>query len=204
MTMTMRTSNPLKYVAKVLDINELAPYLDPIRIEGYCMGCPNYGKLWSCPPHGDPMALDASPLMRFNRYQYVLLVASRVIVEPSENTMAIFQQHRRAFAKNLEVLKMKSSEPSDYLIAGNCYLCDANDCSRNFGAACRYPKRMAYSLEAIGYDVCGITEGLLDITIEWSAADSKPKTLTTVGAIFSDSKAVLHQMLAQLDLVKER
>lgn len=189
--------SPNKYVAKVVQTGDLKPYFDPVRIEGYCKGCPNYGKLWSCPPHGDSLAVEISPLERFRHYQHVLLIANRVLVAPGVDTMAAFQRHRRAFAKCLEAFKVGNPEPSDYLIAGNCYLCDEGDCARKLGEPCRFPERMTYSLEAIGYDVCGIAEGILDLKIEWTNSDGEPKLLTTVGAIFSDSKAYLQQLLDQ-------
>lgn len=179
-------------ITTIVETQRLNPYFDPSRIEGYCSSCPNYGQLWSCPPHtSDPSQHPSHP---FKQKQYALLVAQTTFLMPHEDTMGIFLSRRKTFGKLLNEAARDKAPLSLVLIAGNCYLCKSNPCARQSGQACRHPEDMRYSLEAIGYDVGGIAEDLLQSPIQWEANWENLKSLTTLGAIFSDNLEALESI----------
>ncbi len=179
------------HFTKIVHKDAIFKFYEPIRVEGYCKLCPNYNKLWSCPPHG----FNADTYLE--SYDYVLLVGEKIVrkdksqAETSMNTH--FQEVRRQLGDQL--IKLSESNDVEVLIAGNCYLCE--DCLRIEGKSCRYENRMKYSLESIGFLVGDIASELLGIELEWPESGKEATSLMTVGAIFAKDDIQLKSMLDQ-------
>jgi predicted metal-binding protein len=181
----------LTHYTKIVSKAAIFKFYEPERVEGYCKSCPNYNKLWSCPPH----EFDAISFL--NPYTSVLLLGEKIVrnecSEFNDSMNSYFQKVRRQLGDQLITLSKK--EDVEVLIAGNCYLCD--DCLRTEGKSCRYEDRMKYSLESIGFLVGDIASELLGIGLEWPEEGKEATSLMTVGAIFAKDETLLESILEQ-------
>lgn len=179
------------HFTKIIPKEAIFKFYEPVRVEGYCKSCPNYNKLWSCPPH------DFSAVSYLDLYDYVLLIGEKIVRKEeslSKTSMNnYFQKVRRQLGDQL--IELSKSNDVEVLIAGNCYLCD--DCLRTDGKSCRYEDRMKYSLESIGFLVGDIASELLGIELEWPEPGKEAPSLMTVGAIFAKEEISLKAMLDQ-------
>jgi predicted metal-binding protein len=151
-------------------------HYDPSRVHGYCASCPQHGRRWSCPPFEDP------PLLGFPAWDHAVLVFEKVWTEADstrERMIARFHEARRTFRSSL--LEAEALNPGSMaLVAGYCPVCKT--CSRPSGEPCRIPAARRYSLEAVGFDVTGLSEGLAGQKVLWPQ-EGLPDYLMTVGAI---------------------
>jgi predicted metal-binding protein len=175
------------YHFQIASADALMRHHDQARVHGYCSSCPHYGRLWSCPPFSVP------PLSRFPAWDHAVLVCGKVWTErtgfegrEAGNARMIegFQEARKGFrAMLLEVENQNSGTTA--LVAGHCQVCE--ECTRPEGAECRDPKAVRYSLEAVGFDVTGLVEGVAGLKILWPQEDL-PDYLMTVGAMFCQGR----------------
>lgn len=151
-------------------------HYDPARIHGYCASCPDHGRFWSCPPFA------GSPLDRFPAWDHVVLVFEKTRPTPDstwDQLISRFHEARWSFRSVL--LDMETRHPGvTALVAGYCQGCEV--CTRPEGQPCRAPSALRYSLEAVGFDVTGLSEGLAGQKLLWSK-DGVPEYLLTVGAL---------------------
>jgi len=153
---------------------EMMRYYDPERIESYCRSCDKYGLYWACPP------FEKAPLAELGEWSHAVLVTLKTPVDPGatkEGLVEFFLSARRVLC---EALREKESGDAIALVAGHCDGCSA--CTRPRGVACCVPSRMRYSLEALGFDVTGLAEGLAGQKVHWPA-QGMPDYLLLVGAL---------------------
>lgn len=187
----MHQDYTLIHFTKLLPKEAIFKYYEPKRVEGYCKSCPNYNKLWSCPPH------DFNAVSYLDSFDHVLLTGEKIVRNEnflSKGSMNLyFQEVRRQMGDRL--IELSKQYDTEVLIAGNCYLCD--DCPRTIGKSCRYENKMKYSLESIGFLVGDIASELLGIELEWPEAGEEAQSLMTVGAIFSKDEMLLKTLMDQ-------
>ena len=82
-----------------------------------------------------------------------------------------------------ELYEKERQEPGSRCFTFRCTLCPEG-CTRPEGKPCRYPDRLRYSLEAVGFDVTAAASDLLGIDLEWSSDGTLPKHITIVTALF--------------------
>lgn len=161
-------------------IDALLSHYDFEKIIGYCQSCPNYDKIWSCPP------------FNFSTYDYLDKFSSAIIYsgeiffdlsnssddEKNNKRRLIYDMGRKEFRNYLMTIEEKYIE-SEALIAGHCFLCD--ECTRLHGKKCSYPKKIRYSLESMGIEVSSLLKTVLNQELQWDT-DTTDR-LITVGAI---------------------
>jgi hypothetical protein len=170
--------------------DELMRFHDPERIQGYCRTCEKHGQYWSCPPFA------AQPLAGFPDWSHAIIVCRRTMVTPGstrEQLLDRFQTARVDFGDRLR--KMEAAVPgSTALVAGHCSGCPT--CTRPDARPCRWPERMRYSLEAVGFDVTGLAEGLAGQKLDWPRNGAMPAHLTTIGAVLCPNADTAHWLHA--------
>ena len=168
-----------------------------------CKACPNYGRIWSCPP----LAQDTPTLVRpFSR---IHIVGVKVIYDPQTRALADTPQQtdqirrdtygrvKRAMLESL--LEIERSLPGTWCIAaGECELCP--QCSRLQGTPCRMPHRMRYSFSGLGLDLTKIAENLLEMPLLWQK-DGLPAYNVAIGALLDRQERSLSQ---HFDVAQER
>ena len=165
---------------------EMMRYYDPERIESYCQACEKFGMFWSCPPFAEP------PLAQLGAWSHAVLVTFKMPVDPGttkDDLVELFLSGRQILC---ETLREKESGEAVALVAGHCDGCSA--CTRPRGIACCVPSRMRYSLEALGFDVTGLAEGLAGQRVPWPE-NGMPDHLLLVGALLCPSPEVAGRLV---------
>lgn len=149
----------------------LEDYCRPEQFAGACEACPDYGRVWSCPP-GLPSAGEA-----FRQYERVHIIGVKVIYDQAtraeaatperteELRQATYGRAKRVLLETL--LELEKTRPGSWTVAaGRCELCPR--CTRADGEPCRMPERMRYSFSGFGFDLSRITRELLGMELLWS------------------------------------
>lgn len=157
---------------------DMMRYHDPVRILGYCRSCEKHGMFWSCPPFEDP------PLSQLPEWTHAVLVTQKTRVDSGSTKEQLITQFLAARQILGDRMKKWESGGTVVVIAGHCSGCTV--CTRSEGDACCSPSRMRYSLEALGFDVTGLAEGLAGQTVHWPT-NGMPDYLMTVGALLCPS-----------------
>lgn len=166
---------------------DLLRHHDPERVQGYCRSCEKYGRFWSCPPFA------VSPLASFPEWSHAVIVCRQTRIEPGttkEQLVERFLAERVSFGGQMRRLEGQFPQVMA-LVAGHCSGCA--ECTRSEGKPCRAPERMRHSLEAVGFDVTGLAEGLAGVKIHWPK-NGVPDYLTTVGALLCPEEGVAMQL----------
>ena len=165
-------------------------FRDPVRVQGYCQACEKFGQYWSCPP------FVADPLESFPAWSLAVIICQQIPLQAGlgrEQVLERFLEARLEFARRLEE-SLEGHTGHTCLIAGHCSGCPS--CTRSKGEPCRCPERLRYSLEAVGFDVTGLAEGLAGQTLDWPKEGS-PGYLTLVGAVLcADEEKASHILRA--------
>lgn len=151
--------------------------VDVKKFEALCRQCPNYGKIWACPPLGeDPLAL-------WREYETLELHA-RVLI-PGESMgekelMEAFREEKLRLSR--KVLNLEKNHPgSRSMAASTCLQC--SPCQRVLGRPCLHPEQLRYSIEALGGDVGKLMEVYLHRPIQWIRQGILPPYLTIVAGL---------------------
>lgn len=149
----------------------LSEYCFPDMFADACRACPDYGRVWSCPP-GVPAAAET-----FAPFQTVRIVGVKVIYDGETRARCVspeateelragtYGKVKRALLEAL--LELEKARPGAWTVAaGRCELCAR--CTRMDGLPCRSPERLRYSFSAFGFDLGRIAKELLDMELLWA------------------------------------
>lgn len=151
----------------------LERYCFPGKFSDACQLCPDYGRVWSCPP-GVPTAAE---YLGEHRTAYVIGVKilysqaqrDRALLSPEE-TEAVRQGTYGVVKKALleALLALEKVSPGAITVAaGRCEQCEA--CTRIQNQPCRRPERMRYSFSAFGFDLTALAMESLGMELLWAA-----------------------------------
>ncbi|MBN7771988.1 DUF2284 domain-containing protein [Clostridium aminobutyricum] len=154
-------------------------YVDVDTFLEACKVCPNYNKIWTCPPY------TFDPEEYWGQYNTFHVIGKKINfdTETIEKTYsrdemrALLDQtlfkEKQKLAEELWELELK--EPgSRSLSAGNCSICGNGNCSRPQGETCRYPDKMHYSIESLGGNVGKTCSKLMGVELEWLTEGKLP------------------------------
>lgn len=160
-------------VVKSLPVEEwLSKYCFPGKFMDACKACPDYARVWSCPP-GLPGAREL-----LGGYQTAHIVGVKVIYDEAERARALrFPEDAEAVRREsygvvkralLDALLAfeKVCPGSTTIAAGRCEQCE--ECTRPHGLPCRRPERLRYSFSAFGFDLTAIAKDLLGMDLLWA------------------------------------
>jgi predicted metal-binding protein len=181
MSNTIRFSGyEMNIKSKKTTIDELLKDYDFNKIIEFCKACPNYDKIWSCPP------FDFNTYDYLSEYSTVIIYSGEIFFdlqnlndqESISKKTIVFDLGRREFRKYLMSIEEVHNE-SKALIAGHCFLCD--QCTRLHSVPCSYPKMIRYSLEGMGIEVGTLLKRVLNQALQWDI--ERTNRLMTVGAL---------------------
>lgn len=170
-----------KIISHSLLLKSLEPYYHRERFLAMCRECPNYAKVWSCPPY------DFQPEVLLSQFSRITVWAAKIefdAVDHSQNE-AVEQAKAVMAQEKLRVdfaalMQEKNRPGSLALYGGSCRLCPI--CSRIQAKPCSHPSQMRLSLESLGYDVGAISKHVLKLPLLWF--DKRlPEYLTLVTAL---------------------
>lgn len=157
----------------------LEHYINVEEFLEYCKACPNYNKIWSCPPY------DFNTEEYWKKYNTLTVVGYKINFEAGideKESMKIMSEVKDKITKELFVME-ESFPGSISLSAGSCGICDAEGCTRTKGMACIYPEKMRYSIESLGGNVGKTVSKLLGIELEWIEEGKVPSYFVLVGGL---------------------
>lgn len=153
---------------------DMMRYHDPERIQAYCQACEKYGMYWSCPP------FEEQPMTQLPEWTHALLVTQKTPVDADSTQEDLIQQFLASRQILGDMLLRCETDGALAVVAGHCFGCSA--CTRPKDSPCAVPSRMRYSLEALGFDVTGLAEGLAGQTMHWPS-NGRPDFLIIVGVL---------------------
>ena len=143
--------------------------------------CPNYGHFWTCPPEAPYLEEEISNYSRFFLIYYKFDLKKYIKKVHMKNSKIKeldlkISLYRKQFIRDLLESEIKDfvenyKEPYiERLILwdGFCRIChkEGKSCTYDEDTPCRYPKKMRYSMEAVGIDVNATVENI-NIYLEW-------------------------------------
>ncbi len=187
MSAELRVSYDLEVYVKKLSVSELlARYWNPAPVRDACRLCPDYGKVWSCPP-GTPEADEY-----LKGFQESFLIGVKVVYPPEVRSFAATPETAQKIRdlsyekvkRNLllTLLEVEKKERGSLCMgAGRCILC--RRCARQDGMPCRYPQDCRYSITAFGFDFAKLLREAMGIELLWSP-EGLPEYDVAVAALF--------------------
>lgn len=173
----------------------LADYYRPEIFIEACKACPNYGKIWSCPPLAQPTPTLAEPFSRIHIIAVKVIYAEQTRAQANtaekanQIRSATYGKVKRAMLESL--LELEKAIPGSWSIAaGECELCDS--CARSKGLPCRMPERMRYSFSGLGLDITRIAHDILDIELLWQK-DGLPEYNVAIAALLERKNSQFQQ-----------
>ncbi|MEL7604253.1 MAG: DUF2284 domain-containing protein [Bacillota bacterium] len=160
-------------VTRTLPVSELFDkYCEPTRILPLCEACPDYGRVWSCPPDGPGTALFRAfktAVILGVKLGYTEAALARALVSPEETEAVRVESYGFVKRQVIETLLQleKFFPPSHTIAAGRCELCTR--CTRLEGLPCRKPASLRYSFSALGFDLGRVSEELLNTPLLWAS-----------------------------------
>ncbi|MBQ1229193.1 MAG: DUF2284 domain-containing protein [Firmicutes bacterium] len=145
----------------------------------YCKACPNYGKLWSCPPY------TFNPEDYWKEYSSLLVAGYKINFGPEtdeKRSMEIMAEVKNRIAE--ELFDMEEEVPGSVsLSAGSCSVCGPGCCTRQEGKPCLHPENMRYSIESLGGNVGKTVSKLLGVELEWIEEGKMPSYFVLCGGL---------------------
>ncbi len=156
----------------------LEGFVDIPAFRAACEACPNYNRIWSCPPY------DFDVEAYWRKYRTLQLIAVKIIFrEDVRNKTYTPEELQKLLALVLPAEKEKLSEEllekeklypgSISLSAGSCARCKAG-CSKPSGRPCRFPETMRHSIESLGGNVGLTISKLMGLNLEWMESGRLP------------------------------
>ena len=142
-----------------------------------CRVCPNYGKVWSCPPY------DFDPAAYWNAFDKILVAGYQLTFDDDrteEGMREALWDVKKQLAEEMRALE-DQFPGSQSLSAATCQIC--REYSRADGHPCRFPDRMRYSIESIGGNVGKTISDFCGIEIEWGKGGELPEHPVLVGGL---------------------
>lgn len=192
------------YAINRVTVEDLKKYYNPKVINEFCFQCNKHNKVWSCPP------LPFKDIDYITKFKYCYIISGKVSINKIPSNL-LSEMVAHAFKKysdiskskdefsdifngiyytfrefnDSKILELEKSFPSSIaLVSGRCLICEP--CTRINNSPCKYPHKLRYSLESLGFDVSSIIENILGEKIQWSNT-TKPEYVTCVSALLSNT-----------------
>lgn len=165
----------------------LEKYVDIPTFLRACQACPNYGRVWSCPPY------EFDVLDYWKKYETLKLLAVKIEFDEESTSRTYTKEeldrvlNETLFTQkqNLSRIMFEEEEKipgSISLSAGSCSNCK-NGCTRPNGQLCCQPETMRYSLESLGGNVGMTIEKLMGLNLEWMEEGKLPSHFVLVNGL---------------------
>ena len=155
-------------------VAELLPFLKKEAVFQLCLQCPNFDKLWSCPP-------SAPDFEKFSaRYKYadmfLFWAETKQFSEEENPTLACYEFLKK---KNRQYLLKREKEKSGRAVFSfSCNLCSI--CGKKEGKPCKKPEKMRFDLTAFGFMVEDLSQVLMNHQVSWSKDKNETQYITQI------------------------
>lgn len=176
-----------RYQAEIPVKEYLERYVDVETFLESCRACPNYGKLWSCPPY------EFDPLDYWREYNTLYLIAEKIQFDkeyagksfPQEKIEEITRTALGDVKARLsrELYEKEQEFPGSVSLSAGCCTWCGGICKRTEGQPCRFPDKMRYSIESLGGNVGLTISRLMGIELEWMKEGTMPRYFVLVSGL---------------------
>ena len=150
----------------------------------YCKACPNYARVWSCPPY------DFSQEAYWKRYADLCILGYQIFFEDGTTeaeSLRIMKEVKEKMSE--ELFAMEAEHPGSIsLSVGSGGIGEKENGTRPQGKPCRYPDKMRYSIESIGGNVGKTVHDFLGIPLEWIEEGKVPSYFVLVGGLLRSAQ----------------
>lgn len=169
-----------EYVEKYVDFEEVSKLcIEEQELLGYN---------WNYPP------FDFDAYEVWDSYENLKIIAFKIDFSEEEQANEFPDRELEFVLKRFERMKMRfmneiymlESEDALGLYLGKCNLCMR--CTREFGAPCKMPMKMRYSLESLGAYVDRTIEDLFGFEVKYAKDGKLPEYLIFVGGLLYNKK----------------
>ncbi len=175
--------------------DDIIVYCNKTHFDGLCrLGCPNYGKKWSCPPYA-PLYGDFS--IGCQNLCVVLLGLNL------DELGYIKQDYLKVKAANSvlksridKTLRMCRTDKEKYVSTGSCRLC--RPCRKKLSEPCARPTIRTYSFEALGINVSAMVKDIFHVNLLWYKRGSLPLYTCVVAGLLSDESSPDQRLISKL------
>jgi len=184
------------YLSYIVDIccvpaGHINKYSDKSYFDSLCrVGCSNYNKKWSCPPH--------SPDYREFSNDWKNLYILYISIELSQFSY-IKNDYLKIKAAN-SILKSRADKFLRYIAAnygtyistGSCRMC--KPCKYKQERPCALPELMTYSFEAMGVNVGKLVMEQFGKPLLWYKKDCLPEYTSVVCGLLTNTEILLEKL----------
>ncbi len=155
-------------------VAELLPFLRKETVLNLCRQCPNFDKLWSCPP----VVPDFDKFSARYKYADVFLFRAETSQFSAEEnpTIACYEFLKKKNRKY--VLKLEEEKSGLAVFSFSCDLC--SKCRKKEGKPCKKPEKMRFNLTAFGFMIEDLSKVLMNHQISWSKDNNEAQYITQV------------------------
>lgn len=170
-------------------------YYRPEEFIEACKACPNYGRIWSCPPIAQSTLELVKPFSQVHLIAVKVIYSERTRAEAMEKDKvngiraATYGKAKRILLESL--LELEKVIPGSWCVAaGECELC--KECNRVKGVPCCMPERMRYSFSGLGFDLTRIANEELGVELLWQP-EGLPEYNVAIAALLDRQRNRLEQ-----------
>lgn len=158
-------------------------FRDADKFLALCRACPNFGKMWACPPFpADPPILSEPGAVCELFLTEIPMPEIPPEADPKSETERAYGEARREIDARL--LEIEGRLPRALaLFGGSCRNCPLPACPRGRRLPCPRPQFMRPSLEALGFDVSAAAREIFGAELEWASDSRPPEKIRIVSAV---------------------
>lgn len=180
----------IHFIIENISMDEFTSCIDVKIVRNLCkLGCPNYGKKWSCPPYSSKI----TDIIEMNTYDNVIIIVGYIfladmnyIKNPYQRVKAanmILKSKCEGYARTLE--KMTSGYS---LLSGSCNLC--KPCYKKRNLPCKKPDIRRYSLESTGVNVELVSSKFCAHELFWyKKGENLPYTSVVTAVLYKNNSS---------------
>jgi predicted metal-binding protein len=159
---------------RTVTVPELLPFLKKETVFNLCAQCPNFDKLWSCPP----IVPDFEIFSAIYKYADVFLFWAETSQFFKEKDPAIACYEFLKKENRKYVLKLEEEKSGRAVFSFSCDLCPK--CGKKEGKPCRKPNKLRFNLTAFGFMTDDLSKMLMNHQISWSKDKNEAQYITQV------------------------
>lgn len=161
-------------------------HYDLPRFRKLCEECGNYNNVYTCPPY------DFDDVNYLKDYSHILLIVYKIVFTETEREKYFGEEYiefskesilEAVYSLQNTLFEMEKIYPETLSLGmGGCKICD--ECSKPKGLPCKFPEKLRYAPEALGFNMMSILQSYFDVEMKW-AVDRLPEYYTVLSGLCS-------------------
>ena len=180
---------------RTISADDIALYCDKEQFDGLCrLGCPNYGKKWSCPPYS-PIYNDFS-----SGFQALCVVLLGLNLDElgyiKQDYLKVKAANSMLKSRVDRTLRMCITDGEKYVSTGSCRLC--KPCRKKIEEPCAHPAIRTFSFEALGVNVSTMVKDIFDVNLLWYKRGLLPLYTCVVAGLLTNENPPDQRIISKL------